>query len=106
VVVVSDVEVGIQLVEYSNWINSMVIPSLSTAVDEAQAACDLLSGAAGDPIYQGRAADQLSMFYTNMLAHAQKLVYFHTVAAKFLANAYEAFDFTDQQLAVIVETVT
>jgi hypothetical protein len=97
----SDIEVGVKLLEYAGRFSTVIGPFLQTAVTESQAAAALLGS---DPVYRGRAGDELAQFFSSYVAHAQKIAYFVTVASKFLGNAFQEFDFTDSQLAAIVES--
>jgi hypothetical protein len=97
----SDVEVGARLLDYAGRFSTVIGPFVQTAVTEMEAASALMGS---DPVYQGRAGDELAQFFASYLAHAQKIGYFMTVASKFLGNAFQEFGFTDAQLAKIIES--
>ena len=99
---VSDVEVGLQLFDYMEQVNS-IMTVLSEGSLSAQQAAVLVAGEAG--VYEGRAADELAQFCVSYSANIDKLCMLYSVTVGYLGKIFEVFVNTDEELTQFAELI-
>jgi hypothetical protein len=95
----SDLAVGVQLLEYMDQVNT-IVTTLAGAAESAHVAAGLLAGE--DGFYDGRARAEMKLFYEAWAAQVDKLMGFQSVAAQFLKTAFDEFGANEEDLNRII----
>lgn len=95
----TEILIGVKMIEYMRSVESVLLELGDALVYTLKCKSILEDGNA----YEGKALEEMNLYFQSLDAHLQKLVLFYQAAETYLANAFVTMYNTEEEVLEILE---